>query len=96
VRQRGPQRRGRLPDDGGGSRGGWPAGGVQICEWGDNRPWEWGKGIGHLWRTTGDITACFDCEVDHGDWSSWGVLRILDMQEGLRAHAGPGHWNDPT
>src|SRR4030042_1422090 len=24
-----------------------------ICEWGDNKPWEWGKGIGHLWRTTG-------------------------------------------
>ena len=66
-----------------------------ICEWGDNQPWEWGKTIGHLWRTTGDIAPCFDCEVDHGDWSSWGVLRILDMQEGLRAHAGPGHWNDP-
>ncbi len=66
-----------------------------ICEWGDNRPWEWGKAIGHLWRTTGDIAPCWDCEVDHGDWSSWGVLRILDMQEGLRVHAGPGHWNDP-
>jgi len=66
-----------------------------ICEWGDNKPWEWAGDVGHLWRTTGDITACFDCEVDHGDWSSWGVLRILDLQEGLRAHAGPGHWNDP-
>jgi alpha-galactosidase len=65
-----------------------------ICEWGDNRPWEWGKAIGHLWRTTGDIAPCWDCEVDHGDWSSWGVLRILDMQDGLRVHAGPGHWND--
>jgi len=66
-----------------------------ICEWGENRPWEWGKELGHLWRTTGDIGPCFDCEVDHGDWSSWGVLRVLDMQDGLRAHAGPGHWNDP-
>jgi alpha-galactosidase len=66
-----------------------------LCEWGNNRPWEWGKEIGHLWRTTGDITACWDCEADHGTWSSWGVLRILDMQEGLRIHAGPGHWNDP-
>jgi alpha-galactosidase len=66
-----------------------------LCEWGDNRPWEWGKEIGHLWRTTGDIAACFDCEVDHGTWSSWGVLRILDMQQGLRIHAGPGRWNDP-
>ncbi len=66
-----------------------------LCEWGTNQPWEWAKEIGHLWRTTGDITACWDCEVDHGSWSSWGVLRILDMQDGLRIHAGPGHWNDP-
>jgi alpha-galactosidase len=66
-----------------------------ICEWGNNKPWEWGKKIGHLWRTTGDITSCWDCEIDHGGWSSWGVMRILDMQKGLRQHAGPGHWNDP-
>jgi alpha-galactosidase len=66
-----------------------------LCEWGTNQPWEWAKEIGHLWRTTGDIAVCFDCEMDHGSWSSWGVLRILDMQEGLRVHAGPGHWNDP-
>jgi alpha-galactosidase len=66
-----------------------------LCEWGTNEPWEWAKEIGHLWRTTGDIAVCFDCEMDHGSWSSWGVLRILDMQEGLRVHAGPGHWNDP-
>jgi alpha-galactosidase len=66
-----------------------------LCEWGNNKPWEWGKNIGHLWRTTGDIAACFDCVVDHGGWNSWGVMRILDMQEGLRIHAGPDHWNDP-
>lgn len=66
-----------------------------ICEWGDNDPWKWAQDIGHTWRTTGDIYHCWDCEEDHGDWSSWGVLRILDMQEGLRKYAGPGHWNDP-
>jgi alpha-galactosidase len=66
-----------------------------ICEWGSNKPWTWAKKIGHLWRTTGDITHCWDCEIDHGGWSSWGVMRILDMQKGLREHAGPGHWNDP-
>ncbi|WP_373056531.1 glycoside hydrolase family 27 protein [Zunongwangia sp. H14] len=66
-----------------------------ICEWGDNQPWEWAEDIGHMWRTTGDIYPCWDCEEDHGDWSSWGVLRILDMQDGLRKYAGPGHWNDP-
>jgi len=68
---------------------------LSICEWGTDEPWEWGKEIGHLWRTTGDIYHCWDCELGHGSWSSWGVLRILDKQEGLRVHAGPGHWNDP-
>jgi alpha-galactosidase len=67
-----------------------------MCEWGDNKPWEWGKDVGHSWRTTGDITACFDCVDDHGGaWKAWGVLQILDKQEGLRQYAGPGHWNDP-
>jgi alpha-galactosidase len=66
-----------------------------ICEWGDNKPWEWAKPIGHLWRTTGDITHCWDCEENHGTWSSWGIMRILDKQKGLRIHAAPGHWNDP-
>ncbi|HSR19183.1 MAG TPA: glycoside hydrolase family 27 protein, partial [Ignavibacteriaceae bacterium] len=66
-----------------------------LCEWGNSKPWLWGKNIGHLWRTTGDITNCFDCVVDHGSWKSWGIMYILDMQEGLRTYAGPGHWNDP-
>lgn len=65
-----------------------------ICEWGDNKPWDWAKDVGHSWRTTGDISNCFDCVVDHGTWKSWGVLQILDMQQGLRVHAGPDHWND--
>ncbi|HKM94195.1 MAG TPA: glycoside hydrolase family 27 protein [Prolixibacteraceae bacterium] len=66
-----------------------------LCEWGDTKPWEWAKDIGHLWRTTGDISACFDCIVEHGTWKSWGTMQILDMQDGLREYAGPGHWNDP-
>lgn len=66
-----------------------------ICEWGNNKPWIWGPVIGHLWRTTGDIYNCFDCIQDHGSWKSWGVLSILDKQDGLRQYAGPGHWNDP-
>ncbi|AKQ46624.1 alpha-galactosidase [Rufibacter radiotolerans] len=68
---------------------------LSICEWGDNKPWEWGKEVGHLWRTTGDIYNCFDCVEDHGTWKSWGVMQILDKQESLRQYAGPGHWNDP-
>jgi len=68
---------------------------LSICEWGNDKPWEWGPRVGHLWRTTGDIYNCFDCIEDHGTWKSWGVMQILDKQEGLRQYAGPGHWNDP-
>ncbi|MBN1415935.1 MAG: glycoside hydrolase family 27 protein [Bacteroidales bacterium] len=68
---------------------------LSICEWGTYKPWEWGKKIGHLWRTTGDIYNCFDCVINHGTWKSWGVMQILDMQKELRMHAGPDHWNDP-
>lgn len=63
-----------------------------ICEWGENKPWEWAKGIGHLWRTTPDIRDCFDCTLN---WGGLGVLQILDKQVGLEKYAGPGHWNDP-
>ena len=66
-----------------------------ICEWGDNQPTTWAPAIGHLWRTTGDITNCWDCELNHGTWSQWGVLQIIDKQKPLRRFAGPGHWNDP-
>jgi alpha-galactosidase len=68
---------------------------LSICEWGSDKPWDWGKKVGHLWRTTGDIYNCFDCVKDNGTWKAWGVMQILDMQKGLREHAGPGHWNDP-
>jgi alpha-galactosidase len=66
-----------------------------ICEWGDNKPWNWAIPIGHLWRTTGDITNCWNCEQGFGTWSKLGVLNILDKQADLRKYAGPGHWNDP-
>ncbi len=56
-----------------------------ICEWGANRPWEWGTSVGgQLWRTTGDIT---------DDWDS--VKTIVRKNLILAEHAGPGHWNDP-
>jgi alpha-galactosidase len=55
-----------------------------ICEWGSTQPWLWAQGIGHLWRTTGDIQAT---------WQSFTAL--LDQQVGLEKYAGPGGWNDP-
>lgn len=62
-----------------------------ICEWGENKPWEWGKGIGHLWRVTPDIRDCFNCVFD---WGGLGVLNIIDAMADLHPYAGPGHWND--
>ncbi|MBN1925409.1 MAG: glycoside hydrolase family 27 protein [Prolixibacteraceae bacterium] len=63
-----------------------------ICEWGESNPWEWAKGIGHLWRTTADIRDCYQCVFD---WGGLGVLDIIDKQVELWRYAGPGHWNDP-
>ncbi|MEV6109668.1 NPCBM/NEW2 domain-containing protein [Streptomyces sp. NPDC051940] len=55
-----------------------------ICEWGQNRPWEWASDVGHLWRTTGDIS---------DNWSS--MLSLFKRNAPLAQYAGPGHWNDP-
>jgi alpha-galactosidase len=66
-----------------------------LCEWGNNKPWEWAAKVGQLWRTTTDIYPGFDSILDHGSWQQWGVLRIIDAQKPLREAAGPGHWNDP-
>lgn len=72
-----------------------------ICEWGDTDPWLWAEEIGHMWRISGDIYPCFDCEDRHDDglptqWSAWGVMKILNMRDNnlLRKHAHPGAWND--
>jgi alpha-galactosidase len=55
-----------------------------ICEWGQNQPWTWGAGVGHLWRTTGDIGDNFAS-----------MLNIVRRNAPLASYAGPGHWNDP-
>ena len=62
-----------------------------ICEWGENQPWKWGKGIGHMWRVTPDIRDCYQCKFD---WGGVGVLDIVDIMADLYPYAGPGHWND--
>jgi alpha-galactosidase len=68
-----------------------------LCEWGKNKPWLWGKDIGNLWRTTGDIQDRWGGSEKWPDGSccSNGVLAIVDQQVGLESYAGPGHWNDP-
>jgi alpha-galactosidase len=65
-----------------------------ICEWGDNQP---PPGRHHQASlATGDITNCWDCELNHGSWSQCGVLQILDKQKGLRRSAGRGIGTTPT
>ena len=68
-----------------------------ICEWGTARPWLWGKGVGNLWRTTGDIQDRWQGKLEWkpGDCCSYGMLDILDQEAGLESYAGPDHWNDP-
>jgi alpha-galactosidase len=63
-----------------------------ICEWGSTKPWLWAEGIGHLWRSTGDIQDCWDCARS---WGGMGVAHIIDLLADLHPYAGPGHWNDP-
>ncbi len=55
-----------------------------ICEWGRNKPWQWGTEAGNLWRTTPDIVP---------DWKS--VLALYEFTVRLGKYAGPGGWNDP-
>ena len=67
---------------------------LSICEWGTAKPWEWAKNVGNLWRTTGDIWDSFDKKHKEHDWAL-PVMTIVDINEPLWQHAGPGHWNDP-
>jgi alpha-galactosidase len=62
-----------------------------LCEWGTSKPWLWAKGVGNLWRTTGDIHDAWEGKRNH----ALGVLDILDLNAELYPYAGPGHWNDP-
>jgi alpha-galactosidase len=64
---------------------------LSICEWGKDRPWDWGPKIGNLWRTTTDIRNAWTGRVKF----QIGMVDIVDLNEPLYAHAGPGHWNDP-
>lgn len=65
-----------------------------LCEWGDNQPWEWAEPVGTIWRVSGDISPCYDCEDKHDTWSSWGFFRIVEMRKDIRKFSGPDHFND--
>jgi alpha-galactosidase len=55
-----------------------------LCEWGQNKPWTWASSVGHLWRTTGDISDSYSS-----------MLNIAKQNWILSQYAGPGHFNDP-
>jgi len=68
---------------------------LSMCEWGQSNPWTWATNVGHLWRTTGDITNQWEGIKTMGNWHALSVMKILESQDTLRKYAGPGHWNDP-
>jgi len=56
-----------------------------ICQYGDNKVYEWGAAAGgNMWRTTFDI---------RDTWASMSSVGFRQVE--LAQYAGPGHWNDP-
>ncbi|KAH9612132.1 hypothetical protein KSS87_002612 [Heliosperma pusillum] len=55
-----------------------------LCEWGQEDPATWARGIGNSWRTTGDI---------QDNWES--MIKIADENDKWASYASPGGWNDP-
>lgn len=57
---------------------------LAICNWGSADVRSWGKDIGHMWRTSGDITPT---------WTR--MLHNFDSASTRALYAKPGAWNDP-
>ncbi|CAN5212105.1 hypothetical protein BH10PSE3_BH10PSE3_25080 [soil metagenome] len=57
---------------------------LAICNWGSANVRSWGKNIGHMWRTSGDITPT---------WTR--MLHNFDSASTRALYAKPGAWNDP-
>ncbi|MBC3766377.1 NPCBM/NEW2 domain-containing protein [Neptunicella marina] len=55
-----------------------------ICNWGSANVRQWGKDVGNMWRTSGDIVPV---------WSR--MLHSVDSVITRSLYAGPGTWNDP-
>ncbi len=66
-----------------------------MCEWGDNHPWRWAKGIGDSWRIGPDIWCSFDSTCVFPTYIQCSVIDCINRNDSLRNYAGPGHWNDP-
>ncbi|RZJ42625.1 MAG: alpha-galactosidase, partial [Brevundimonas sp.] len=57
---------------------------LAICNWGSADVRTWGKNVGHMWRTSGDITPT---------WTR--MLHNFDSASTRALYAKPGAWNDP-
>lgn len=55
-----------------------------ICNWGAANVRQWGKDVGNLWRTSGDIVPL---------WTR--MLHSVDSVITRALYAGPNTWNDP-
>ncbi|TGX52550.1 alpha-galactosidase [Sphingomonas gei] len=55
-----------------------------LCAWGSADVRSWGGQVGHLWRTSGDITP---------NWTR--MLHNFDSASTRALYAKPGAWNDP-
>ncbi|KAL9225611.1 hypothetical protein vseg_001514 [Gypsophila vaccaria] len=55
-----------------------------LCEWGQEDPATWAKGVGNSWRTTDDI---------QDNWNR--MVTVADENDKWASYAGPGGWNDP-
>ncbi|XP_074287605.1 alpha-galactosidase-like [Silene latifolia] len=55
-----------------------------LCEWGEEDPAMWARGVGNSWRTTTDI---------QDNWDR--MVTIADENDRWHATASPGGWNDP-
>ena len=55
-----------------------------LCAWGSADVRSWGNKVGHLWRTSGDITP---------NWTR--MLHNFDSASTRALYAKPGAWNDP-
>jgi len=71
-----------------------------LCEWGQNKPWEWAKDVGHLWRTPATswpaMTACSAGSTVGRSSSTCNThsCSLPDGQNnGIGQYAGPDHWN---
>ena len=60
---------------------------LNVCEWGQQQPWNWAPEFANTWRVGYDI----DNQGDYWD----GVLYEIDQAAPHWNVAGPGHFNDP-